>query len=224
MYGNFIDLNYRLLSEMLLRAVPALVCVTLHEYAHGYTAYRLGDDTAKMSGRLSLNPIRHIDIFGLLMLLVAGFGWAKPVPVNMFRFRSPKKDMAITALAGPVMNIIIAAVAMFIVGFTLNPLWSFKYGKVVINILSTTAYLSCAFAVFNMLPIPPLDGSKIFFSFLPDRQYYSLMAYERYGMFFLLAIVVTGVISRPLTVATEYIYNFLFVFAQVGSKLASIFF
>lgn len=110
-------LDWSVLTNLLLSVVPALICITLHELAHGYVAYRLGDDTAKRAGRLTLNPLRHIDIMGLLMMIVFKFGWAKPVPVNMWKFKNPKKGMAITAAAGPIANLLIALVFLLPVRF-----------------------------------------------------------------------------------------------------------
>ena len=189
------SLDWSYLTNIIIRILPALLCVTLHELAHGYTAYRLGDDTAKLEGRLTLNPIKHIDPIGLISMLVFGFGWAKPVPVNMFNMREPKKGMAITALAGPAMNVFIAAVAFLLYGIMLAFLTTSRVYFAVLQLLLTTAYLSCAFAVFNLLPIPPLDGSKIFFSFLPNDKYLTLMRYERYGMIIMLVLVFTGAID-----------------------------
>ena len=109
------------LLDILLSVVPALICITLHELSHGYVAYRLGDDTAKRAGRLTLNPIKHLDIMGLIMMVIFRVGWAKPVPVNMYKFKNPKRGMAITALAGPVSNILIAVVFLFLYGLLLIP-------------------------------------------------------------------------------------------------------
>ena len=181
-----------MLTDKLLWVIPALICITFHELSHGFTAYWLGDKTAKEMGRLTLNPIKHIDVFGLLMMVVFKFGWAKPVPVNIRNFKRPKWYMAITALAGPVSNIILAAIVFFILGLVITPLGGFDAqgaGAFVINAIYITAYLSIALAVFNMLPIPPLDGSKVLFSLLPEKAYSVLMRYERYGMIVLILLV-----------------------------------
>lgn len=179
--------NSDFIFDALIIAIPALLCITIHELAHGFAAYKLGDNTAKMMGRLTLNPIKHIDPIGLLMILIVGFGWAKPVPVNMRNFKNPKLGMAITALAGPLSNIILALIVLFI--FRLLPFSSQSLGM---TIVLRTVFLSTSLAVFNMLPIPPLDGSKILFSVLSDRMYIKLMQYERYGMFILLFLMLSG--------------------------------
>ena len=187
-------LDWSVLTNMLMSLSPALICITLHELSHGYVAYRLGDDTAKNMGRLTLNPIKHIDIVGLIMMVAFKFGWAKPVPVNMYRFRNPKRDMAITALAGPVSNIIIGCVFLFIYGMTFVPLTyaGTDFASSVLDMLYITAYLSFALAVFNIIPIPPLDGSKVVLGLLPTRLYFSFMRFERYGMILLFAIAAIG--------------------------------
>ena len=184
-------LDWSVLTNLLLSIIPALVCITLHELAHGYVAYRLGDDTAKRAGRLTLNPLKHIDIMGLAMMVIFKFGWAKPVPVNMWKFKNPKKGMAITAAAGPLSNIIIAVICLFIYGVLLG--FGPRIGKVgsyFVEMLLITAYLSTALAIFNIIPIPPLDGSKVLYSFVSDRTYTKLMYYERYGMIILVVAVV----------------------------------
>jgi Zn-dependent protease len=202
-FGNLGDFA----TLALLRVIPALFCITIHELAHGYTAYRLGDPTAKNLGRLTLNPIRHIDPVGLLMMLTIGFGWAKPVPVDMRSFKHPKRHMALTALAGPVSNLILAVIVMFILGSVSSYLgFALRYEgniffvasshitEIVFEIIYFTVFLNIALAVFNMLPIPPLDGSKVLFSALPEKTYYKVLKYERYGMVFLLVIMISQLV------------------------------
>lgn len=216
-------LDWSVLTNLLLSIIPALVCITLHELAHGYVAYRLGDDTAKRAGRLTLNPLKHIDIMGLAMMVIFKFGWAKPVPVNMWKFKNPKKGMAITAAAGPLSNIIIAVICLFIYGVLLG--FGPRIGKVgsyFVEMLLITAYLSTALAIFNIIPIPPLDGSKVLYSFVSDRTYTKLMYYERYGMIIL--VVAVFLLSRthlnPLGRAASWLMEQLFVAAQWGFDLA----
>jgi len=165
------------------------MCITIHELAHGYAAYKLGDSTAKDLGRLTLNPIKHIDPVGLLMMLLIGFGWAKPVPVDMRNFKHPKWYMAVTAIAGPLSNILLAAVVMFFYGLFYTSLSGSALGSTINILILNTVLLSVALAVFNMLPIPPLDGSKVLFSLLPENLYYKLMRYERYGIIVLLVVM-----------------------------------
>ena len=217
------NLDWSFLLTTLITVVSALTCITLHELAHGYAAYRLGDTTAKDAGRLTLNPLRHIDIFGLVMMVAFKFGWAKPVPVDMRRFKNPRRDMAITALAGPVSNVVITCIALFLYGALFYPVVQ-NYtlvGEVLLSILSTVSYLSLALAIFNLLPISPLDGSKILYSFLPARVYVKILRYERYGMLFLFALLMimrrTGI--NPLGAVTEAVYDFLFNIAVFASNI-----
>ncbi len=204
-------LDWSVLTDILMYILPALICITLHELAHGLVAYRLGDTTAKDAGRLSLNPIRHMDWMGLVMMVVFHFGWAKPVPVNMYRFKNPKRGMAITALAGPMMNVLITVVFLFLYGLLYAKL---DHSGFILRTIIATAYLSISLAIFNLIPISPLDGSKILFSLLPDRQYATLMHYERYGMLLMLALVATGVLGRPLSAACSWVFDKLFIIAN----------
>ena len=216
------NLNWSVLTDMLLAVIPALICITLHELSHGFVAYKLGDNTAKNMGRLTLNPIKHIDIFGLIMMVVFKFGWAKPVPVNMRNFKNPKHDMAITALAGPLSNVLICCVVLFIYGLVYLPcnLAGTEFAGSLLYAVYITAYLSIALALFNIIPIPPLDGSKVLFSLMSDEGYMKLMRYERYGMLLLLALIVTDALGNPLYAATEFVFDKLFIFAEWGSALS----
>lgn len=216
------NLNWSVLTDMLLAVIPALICITLHELSHGFVAYKLGDNTAKNMGRLTLNPIKHIDIFGLIMMVVFKFGWAKPVPVNMRNFKNPKRDMAITALAGPLSNVLICCVVLFIYGLVYLPcnLAGTEFAGSLLYAVYITAYLSIALTIFNIIPIPPLDGSKVLFSLMSDKSYMKLMRYERYGMLLLLVLIVTEVLGNPLYAVTEFVFDKLFFFAEWGSALS----
>ena len=209
-------LDWTVLRDMLISVIPALVCISLHELSHGFVAWKLGDPTAKEAGRLTLNPIKHIDIMGLIMMIVFHFGWAKPVPVDMRRFKNPKAGMAICAAAGPVSNLILACLLLLIYGFIYIPLTEIgsEWASIVLRTVSTTAYLSLALAIFNVLPISPLDGSKVLFSFLKPGQYYFLMRYERYGMIILLLLMATDILGNPLSTVTGWIFDKLFVIAE----------
>ncbi len=215
-------LNWSVLTDMLLSVLPALLCITFHELCHGFVAYKLGDPTARDAGRLTLNPLRHIDIMGLAMMVLFKFGWAKPVPVNMAYFRNPRQGMAVTALAGPLSNLLLACVTLFLYG----ALAAFigragGAGGYVLQMIYLTAYISLAFAIFNLIPIPPLDGSKVLFAVMPDAAYGQLMRYERYGMVILLLLVVTGVLGNPLSKAIRTAFQGLFFFAEWGYRLIS---
>ncbi len=192
------ELDWKGLFILLLSAVASLFCITVHELSHGYMAYRLGDPTAKNAGRLTLNPIRHIDLFGFLMMLVAHVGWAKPVPVDMRYFKDPKKGMALTALAGPASNFILALLILL----TGTLLLRFSPDSIVtaylLLFLCYTAVLSTGLGLFNLIPIPPLDGAKIFYAVLPDKLYRTMLYYERYVRFGVLILAWLGVFSGPL--------------------------
>lgn len=195
------QLDWEYLLIMVITAVSALLCITVHETCHGLAAYALGDPTAKQAGRLTLNPLKHLDLFGLVMLLTVRFGWAKPVPVDMRRFRRPRLGMAMVSLAGPVSNVVLAwictmlyAVAVFYSNLTGSPV-AYYLGL----FFYYTITLSAGLAVFNLLPVPPLDGSKVLFSFLPPKWYLWLMRHERWGSLILMALLWGGVLDGPLT-------------------------
>lgn len=191
------------LWQMLVTVASCVLCITFHETCHGLVAYALGDPTAKRAGRLTLNPLKHIDLFGLVMLAVVKFGWAKPVPVDMRRFRSPKAGMALTALAGPLGNLLLAFLAVLlysVCGFYYD-LYGGQVWYYLVLFCLDTMVLSVGLAVFNLIPVPPLDGSKILGAFLPVRWYVRLMRYERYGMIVLVALLMTNVLDGPLETA-----------------------
>ena len=208
--------DFTYILSILLGVIPSLLCITLHELSHGLVAYKLGDDTAKSRGRLSLNPLKHLDPVGLLMMLVFHVGWAKPVPVNMYKFKNPKRGMAVTALAGPLSNLIIAVVFMLIYGAAFIPLNRSSVGQYFLQMIQLTAVLSIGLGIFNILPIPPLDGSKVIFSLLRDEDYYKLMRYERYGGIIMIILVATGVLGRPLNYLIDLVYLWLVPLAQLA--------
>jgi len=214
---NGFDFSY--LLGILQSVIPSLICITLHELSHGLVAYRLGDDTAKRAGRLTLNPLKHLDPIGLLMMVTVHFGYAKPVPVNMNKFKNPKRDMAITALAGPVSNVVITLVFLLLYGLLYLPLQGNAVGEYLLDMLDLTAYISIGYAIFNILPIPPLDGSKVLFSVLDEESYRKLMRYERYGGLILMALVWSGVLGTPLSTAIRWVYMHLFPLAQGACNL-----
>lgn len=201
------QLDFSSLGEAALRVAAIFLCLTIHETCHGLTAYLLGDPTAKQMHRLSLNPLRHIDWFGLLLMFVVGFGWAKPVPVDMRYFKKPKQGMALTALAGPASNLLLAFLLilfskMIYLYAPYSTAWNTAF-----QFLMTTAILSIGLGLFNLVPIPPLDGSKILAVILPDRTYYQLMRYERYGIILLLLLSFTDVGGNAISGAISAVYN-----------------
>lgn len=199
------------LWDLLVAVGSCLLCISFHETCHGLVAYWMGDRTAKDAGRLTLNPLKHIDLFGLVMMAVAKFGWAKPVPVNMNRFSNPKLGMALTALAGPMSNILLAWVAMVL--YYVAAFFCYVYEGALMYYIQLfflyTAVLSAGLAIFNLFPIPPLDGSKVLFALIPDTWYAKLMRYERYGMILLMALLLTGVLDGPLNAARQWLFNLL---------------
>lgn len=199
------SLDFLAMRSVLMRLLAVFLCLTVHETSHGLAAYALGDPTAKREKRLSLNPLHHIDWFGFAAMLLVGFGWAKPVPVDMRYFKKPKQGMAITALAGPISNFLLAILAL--VGVRL--LFPAYHGEFLLQFLVMTAYLSVGLGIFNLIPISPLDGSKVLFAFLPDAAYEKLMRYEKYGMVVLLVLVWLGVGDGVLSMAIDRVFNFL---------------
>ena len=199
-----------LMQELLslLVSVPGLLlCLSLHEAAHGYTAYRLGDPTAKNAGRLTLDPLKHLDPVGTICLLFFHVGWAKPVPVNTRYFKNPRRDTALVSLAGPVSNFLLAAVLLFVRQFLI---FSSVMPVYVLGLMvHYAAIMSIGLGVFNLIPVPPLDGSKILFSFLPWQQAAKYAKYEQYIQFGLLVLLFVGVLDVPLDFCISHIYSWL---------------
>ena len=203
------QLQFGYVGEILIVVLASLLCITFHECSHGYVAYKLGDPTAKRQGRLSLNPIKHIDIFGLVMMAVFKFGWAKPVPVDMRYFKNPKSGMALVAMAGPLSNILLAYIALLIRAIVIFFIYGTVAGDIIITFLEYVALLSIGLAIFNIIPIPPLDGSKVLNAVLPTNIYYKILRYEHIGMILLLAVMYLGVLDVPLFAARTFVTKLL---------------
>lgn len=185
--------------------VSVIVALVLHEFAHGYVSYHLGDPTPKVQGRLSMNPLVHLDPFGTICLFVFGFGWAKPVQINTEYYKEKKKGIVLVSLAGPFMNFILAILGVILLKFSLlislESIQSFLYVFVSINL---------GLGLFNLIPIPPLDGSKVLYSILPTELYFKYMRYEQYGMFLLIILLWFGVLTPFLQVMFSSVSGFLF--------------
>ena len=219
------DASLSVLQKILLWAVPVLIAVVFHELAHGYVAYRLGDSTAARAGRLTLNPIAHIDLFGTiimpLLLVVSGapflFGYAKPVPVNFLNLRSPRRDMILVALAGPGMNLLLAGFAALALHFFLLPAVQSSTGGgaaalgllVTARIMYSFVLMNVGLAVFNMLPLPPLDGGRVATGLLPQTPAMALARLEPYGIVIILLLVSTGKLDPLLRPITSFLLNVL---------------
>ncbi len=199
--------------DMILLAPPILVALTFHEYAHGYVALRFGDPTAKMAGRLTLNPLSHLDPIGTIMLFVVHFGWAKPVPVDPRYFRNPKQDMLWVALAGPGANMVLA----FISGILLSMLGRgslFGSHNMLLIMLQYSLFINLALAVFNMLPIPPLDGSKVLRGLLPYKYQHIADQMEMYGPWALMGLIMMGMMT-----GRSIFWSFIGPFVKFFSEL-----
>ena len=198
------------LFTYVVRLIVACTALPVHEAAHAYVASKFGDNTAKYQGRLTLNPMMHLDPIGTLMLVFFGVGWARPVPINPRNFENPKLGMAISSLAGPVSNVLLALVLMAIYklmilfGLITNG-FTYAFISILGLMISVNVYLS----VFNLLPIPPLDGSRLMTYFLPPKYYFGIMQYERYIMIGLLVLLYTGILDLPLSIISGVIINLL---------------
>lgn len=204
--------NIQSILMVVLRLAAVLFAISFHELSHGFMAYKLGDNTARYDGRLSLNPLKHLDPFGALCMFLFGFGWARPVMVNPYYFKNIKRDTALVSLAGPLSNFLLAYIGMFGLLY-LCPVVPNDY---LYYFFMVFVMCNIGLGVFNLIPIPPLDGSKIFLSLLPKNIYYEIMRYERYGFIVLAAALYLGVIDPVLNFFTDIIFRALFFLAGGG--------
>ncbi len=193
--------------KVALRLVAVLLCLTVHETCHGLAAYALGDPTAKRMHRLSLNPLHHIDWLGLAAMVLLGFGWAKPVPVDMRYFKKPRLGMALTSLAGPASNFLFAVVALLGCKAVYYHAPATDAWVLVYSFFYMLAFLNIGLGIFNLIPISPLDGSKVLFAVLPDEAYQKLMLYERYGFIVLYALIFFGALDGFLGNAVSSVFT-----------------
>lgn len=208
---------------LLIQAPIILFALTVHEFCHAWVASMLGDDTAKRQGRLTLNPVAHLDVLGTILMFVAGFGWAKPVPINPLNFTNPRKGMLLVALAGPASNLIMAIVAGVALRFIIPYLSGVGSDSTSSGVMSVslvmiilTLQFGLSLAIFNMIPIAPLDGSRVLFGLLPERQAYAYSRFEPYGMLILFALFIFGgqifsyILWYPVSIFTKVLsgYNY----------------
>ncbi len=203
----------------LIISLPVIVfSLSFHESAHAYVADKLGDPTARNLGRITLNPIKHLDPIGTLCMIFFHFGWAKPVPINARYFEKPKRDMALSAVAGPISNLILSVIGLILYAISLEiyVAYTSNLTKMICLLFSSLYYLNLYLALFNLIPIPPLDGSRLAFIFLPDKFYWGVMKYERIIMIVMMVLLYTGILTFPLQwvagnimIGLEYILGLL---------------
>ena len=196
--------------DIIVRAIVLMTAIPVHEAAHAYVADKLGDPTARYMGRLTINPMAHFDLVGSLAMILTGIGWAKPVPINPRNFQDQKKGMAISAAAGPISNVLVATISLAIAKLIMYI--TYASGTTValstlFTIFRSMCYINISLAIFNLIPIPPFDGSRIFNYFLPDKYYFKIMEYERYIFLGLLILLFTGILDLPLGFLSTIIFN-----------------
>lgn len=195
-------------ADLLYRIPALLIALTFHEYAHARMAYAWGDATAKNAGRMTLNPISHLDPLGTLMVMLVGFGWARPVPINPFHFRHREKGLFWVSLAGPGTNLLLAfaaALVLFLTTGNLPSLYRWAAPGILEGILIWIVFINVFLAIFNFVPLPPLDGSKIVRSLLPRAYAHYYQSFEAYGPFLLILLLVLGLLPRVLLPIASFI-------------------
>lgn len=197
----------------LIYIVPAaLIAIVMHEFSHGFVSHLLGDPTPASEGRLSLNPLKHLDLIGTACLIFFRFGWAKPVKVNPMYYKNRKMGMVLVALAGVTMNFIIAFFSVLVMGIIIKTNSTYETGFIfyVFTFFNFLAIINIGLGIFNLFPIPPLDGSKVFLSFLPEEHYFKVLEYERYGVLILLIVLSTGLLTNSLVFLQQWVIDLFF--------------
>lgn len=195
--------------ELVMHGIVLLTAFPVHECAHALSAHWLGDDTAKDQGRISLNPLRHLDLFGTIFMLLAGFGWAKPVPINPNNFKNRKVGMAVSSLAGPLSNVLMSYVSIIICKILTYSSVGNTYIDALADVFWYATILNLGLAVFNLLPVPPLDGSRIFNLVLPEKIYFKIMKYENIVFGILFLAIWMGFLDRPLLFLQQKAYDLM---------------
>ncbi len=213
---DFLDLIIKLFSRLFV----VFCTMPIHEYAHALIATKLGDPTPRLSGRLTINPMAHISPMGALMIFLCGFGYAKPVEVNPRNFKDPKKGMALTAVAGPISNLLMGFIFIFIATLYINLFYSTSMMyRAVYYFIYFAGAVNVNLAVFNLLPIPPLDGSRILQLLIPKKYYYKFMQYERYIILIVFVLILSGILTTPLSIISNWIIRLFSNIAIIPLKL-----
>ncbi len=212
------------ITSILINIPITLIALTGHEFVHGWVSARQGDPTPEREGRLTLNPIAHLDVVGTLLMIITGFGWAKPVMVDPRYYKNRKRGMALTAIAGPLANLIMAFIALLIyavcfVVFSKLGMQNSSSLRIIGSFAQVFAVRNLCFLVFNIIPIPPLDGSKVLGMFLPDRIYYTMLNYERYCMLLIMVLSLGGVFGNIIGTGVSVIMNGIFTLLNAGISL-----
>lgn len=201
------------LPELLISVPVTLIALTVHECAHGWVSTKLGDPMPRIQGRMTLNPLAHLDLMGTLLMILTGFGWAKPVQVNPMYYKDRKKGMALVALAGPLSNFLMAFIAVILMGVLVLLQY---YAGLPAGVASAVEYFlwffvyrNLCFMVFNLIPLPPLDGAKVLGMFLPNRAYYTMLQYERYFMIVLMVLSLVGAFSAVIGTGVNIVANWM---------------
>lgn len=234
------------IPQMLLLLPSVLISLSIHESAHGYAAYKLGDDTAKNLGRITLNPMKHFNPLGFLSMLLFSIGWAEPVPINARNFKKPRRDMAICAAAGPLSNFCLAIIFTVLLRLVMIPIDSISEGLyqisggyygiddslrenvmfTVLSLLAIVLYfgitLNLNLMIFNLIPLPPLDGSRIAYIFLPTETYFKIMRYEKYIMIAFIVLIASGLIDLPLSYITGGLSDLLYTVTGMPDDLLTV--
>lgn len=210
--------------DYLIKALVLFTAVPVHECAHAWVAEKMGDDTGRKQGRITLNPFAHLTLWGSLMMILVGFGWGKPVSVDSRNFKNPKKGMVLTALAGPASNFIMAFLSMIV--YKVLAFLSFAKDSSTLDMLATVfvyiTLINISLAVFNFLPIPPLDGSKIFNAILPDKWYFTIMRYENFIFIALIVLVYSGLLDAPLSFLQDKVIDIMLFLTGWVDKIMSL--